>query len=354
MARSILISLLAVTVVLAACGPGGHAVNMTWKVAVGAAFGVQPRLGTQGVPTDTSGAPGVTMALLTVFRGAEEVFFDASGNEASEAESSPLVLTGAASTVGLNLIRGTYEFVVIALDDDDHELADGVVSDVLVDGAVGEVLVPLVSRLGSAELSNPVTVMPNQVFDVFLTVRPPDRPDLRVPTSDFDAYYDHVGTTQAVSSDVGIRLVAECEPIEVSAYVYAPGGLTPALTAQTEIGIDLTCPTSGVAVGVDLVPPYASILVPTPSASVVNGSASLSGEVSDFQSGLAAVDVYEGVRHVGTAVVTPGPDELSMSTWALTGAYLGDEERVYDLTVVAKDQAGNERRVNVSVNGVNQ
>lgn len=355
MTRAVLVLLLALSVVLAACNSDGQSAERASRVLVGTSVGGQPGLSTQGVPTDDAGLSGVTTAVLTVFRGAEQVYFDAAGTEVEAASGVPIVLTAAESTKTLTLVHGSYSFLVVGSDDGGNDLADGVLENYSVAGEV-EVFVPLVSRIGSAVLSAPVVVVPNQIFDVYLTVRPPDRTDLRVPTSDFDAYYGHPGTSQYASSDLGIRLAALCEPIELKADIYRPGGSELVLSTETvHIGVDFTCPTSGGTIGVDLLPPFVSMESPAGGASLPadwNLWVNLSGEVSDLESGVASVVIYEGVRFVGTAVVTPGPDELSMSTWELTEVFYIDEVRPYDLTVIATDVAGNERRATFTINGV--
>lgn len=332
---------------MVACDSGGEATQQVAQVVVGISSSGQSELAPLGVPTDpTTNLPGVTEAVLTVFRDDVEVFFDADGNEVDPGSGVDLVLSSGVSQL-LNLVHGTYDFVIVGQDTAGNPLADGLIEDLEVAGDV-EVLVPMVSRLGSADFSAPVLVMPNQIFDVFLNVRPPTRTDLIVPTTDFDAVYDYGGGTEVGSSDLGIRMLAECEAVDISADIYGPSDTAPALTAATTVPVDFICPPVGGTIGVDLLPPFLDVDSHTDGEEIAADpvvSVNLFGSVNDSQTGIASVEVYEGVVLVGTAEVTPAVDPEPMGTWSLTDTFYVTEARTYNMTVVATDGAGNETRV---------
>lgn len=351
MFRNALFIGLLVVLALAACDSGRSAAPRSAAVTVGVDIGAAARaqeLAPQGAPVDpVSGATGVTEAELKVYRGMDRVYFDADGNEVpDESGSVPVVLTAAAAQVTLHLLFGTYAFEVEARDAEGNVLAKGSLADVNVDGPL-DILVPLVSEIGSASLAGPVAVLPNQVFDVFLAVHPPGRADLIVPTTDFDASYQVTGGSDGGHSDLGIRVVAECADVVVDASVFAPGGVDVLADAQLVVGIDYHCPP--VTVGVDLVPPYVDVLAPTPPVTLPVGSVlELSGVVKDAQSGVQRVEVYEGVVLLGEAVVTPDSDDDLYDEWSFAGTTL-DVARTYELTIVATDGAGNQSQATLEV-----
>lgn len=347
MSRLRLLVAFAMTVVLAACGSQQPDSSQVAEVVVGSRLGGGGgSLDPAGAPSFPDGAPGVTQAVLTIFRDGVQVYYDESGNEVQTGPD--IVLTSGDSSRTLKLVHGVYDFFVEGTDDDANPLADGGVEDIPITEDTS-VLVPLVSRIGDALLTGPQVVLPNQVFDVFLTVRPPMRSDLVVPTTDFDATYDYPGAESAEWSDLGIRVVAQCEAIDILAEVYKADQVdigTPQASASLNISLEETCPTSDGTINVDLVPPYVDFTSHTNGQEIVTGpteTVHLEGFVNDAETGIASVQIYEGVVLVGSAVLLDPVDPDPMGKWVLEGNLFQDH-RPYNITVVATDNAGNERR----------
>jgi len=185
MSRLRLLVTFALTVVLAACGSQQTDSSQVAEVVVGSRIGGGGgSLSPAGAPAFPNGAPGVTQAILTIFRDGVQVYYDESGNEVQT--GADIVLTSGDSSRTLKLVHGVYDFYVAGHDDLNNELATGEVRNQSITQDTS-ILVPLVSLIADAELTGPEEVLPSQVFDVFLTVRPPARPDLVVPTTDCDA-----------------------------------------------------------------------------------------------------------------------------------------------------------------------
>jgi 3D (Asp-Asp-Asp) domain-containing protein len=341
----VIVSALVLALAAVACSDGPPSSQEVARVVVGAPVGAAA-VAPSGVPTDPAGETGIAAAELTVFRGGSQVFFDAAGVEVAAEDAVPIVLTPGADSVALTLFHGVYDFLVVARDGlaPANDLAEGSVLDVVVHDDVS-VFVPLVSLIGTAELSAPVMVLPNEVVDVFLTVRPPNRTDLRVPTTDFTADYQVAGADGIVgSSNLGIRVTAVCEAITIDADVFRAGDAVASAQANTVIGVDFLCPTSDATVTIDLIPPFVSIESPTAGAEVTVGSlVELSGETNDAQTGVASVEVYDGVVLLGTADIAEGVP----STWSFS--FTPDTVRAYALTAVATDGAGNQSQASVGL-----
>ena len=341
---------------LAACGTDGVPEFSGDSAQVRIVSSLTPRttdLSLQGVPIDPeTGQSGVTRAVLEVFdNGSDKQLFFKDGQVVSEADAQTVTLTLQDSSAALALPPGTYSFLLTALDEREpaNELAFGVAEGVEVAGADQEIRIRLGSYVGSAVLEVPETVQANAVFDAFLEVSPPGRPDLRVPEGDYAVSYEVDAPSQQLSeSQLGVRVAAACEEVKVRAVVAsnAPrtGGARGQARAQTSVPIqDEACGGSG-NVGADLVPPFVAINKPEEGADV-DTNFTLSGDVNDQQSGIERVEVYEGTVKLGEAQVNSGE-----MTWHFDVS-LG--EGAYALTAVAFDKAGNTQRqeVNVTVKG---
>lgn len=356
--KRVAFAVLSCLLALAACNSGDRADARFASVMIGTDMGHLAHAGdglsTLGVPTDPdTGQAGVTVAELTVFRGGNQVYFDGSGNEVPiEGESTPVLLTSAASTTVLNLLFGTYSFYVDARDDVSNSLANGSVLDVAVNASTN-VTVPLVSIISTAALTGPVAVVPNEIFDVFLTVSPPGRSDLMVPTTDYSAVFSYTGGLMQGWSDLGIRIAAECEEVVIDVNVYPEDDYTeiaataPALT----VPVSYTCPAGAGTIGVDMLPPFVEFTEPLDGAVFSNDDwVTLAGNVNDSQSGVERVDVYDGpVLIGGTTDIQPPEGDNPYSTWSLSNWWWPQDVRTYSLTVVATDNAGNESQRTITV-----
>ncbi len=342
---------------LSACDTTGGQARSTARVIVGTALGSggsAETISRLGAPTDpVTGQTGVTEAELTVFRSGNQAFYDADGLEVDEIDSVAILLTSAASNRALTLYHGTYDFLVTARDSESpaNVLADGSVMSLFVNADVS-VNVPLLSFVGSAELSAPVMVLPNQYFDVLLSVQPPGRIDLRVPTGDFTTSYSFTGNTGIYgNTNLGIRLVAVCDEIDLTAQVSRIGEMIPpTVVANRVIPVDFACPPVDGTVGIDLIPPFVNVTSHVDGDTVAQGAyVMLSGEVNDAQTGVQSVQVYDGVVLADQSVtITPPTEAGQPSTWASEWFYTYDE-RTYDLVIVATDNAGNQSQVTLEL-----
>ena len=297
------------------------------------------KIETQGVPSNPeTGETGVTRAELEVFSSSTRLFFR-DGNVVDEAQGEAVTLTPNNSEVTLSLPAGGYRFDLTAFDERDNVLAKGQVEQQVTRDS--RVSIPLTSLIGSARFEVPESVKGNQVFDAFLEVSPPNRPDLRVPLGDFSVSYE-VGNPSVQlpgSSNIGVRVAAACDAVNVS--VTVDNDLSDAVSASASIPVnDEKCAGTGTDVGSDLVPPFIDIRTPQADATV-NKSFTLQGDVNDQQSGVDRVEVYEGTVKLGNATI-----DSDAMTWSFDASL--DDGR-YTLIAVAFDKAGNTSRAEVNL-----
>src|SRR5690606_36475550 len=140
-----------------------------------------------------------------------------------------------------------------------------------------------------------------------------------------------------------------CEDIEVGANIYRTGEGQMTTTASTTIPIGFSCPAVGGTIGVDIVPPHVGLTSHVDNDTFyLSEGVSLTGDVHDVQTGVASVQIYDGVVRLGEASVTPDPDPIDMSTWSWDSSNLTDL-RTYQFTVVATDGAGNQMQTEVAL-----
>ncbi|MBX3145002.1 MAG: hypothetical protein KF813_14685, partial [Trueperaceae bacterium] len=273
---------------------------------------------------------------MKVYQGLVELEFDASGYIV-ESGGVPVSLT--AGSVTLHLPHGVYDFKVEASDDEPNLLADGSRLGVNVT-ADTVVSVTLSSFLGSAVLHAPQVVLPNEVIDVLLTVHPPGRSDLLVPTIDYATAF----TTSASFVDEskrGIRFIVECEPISLSVAVSDFRATQTVVNADLNLAAADVCESYSGGVNVDLIPPALSIDA-VPAEVTVDELLIITGTTFDAQTDVASVSVFDGPVLLGEATID---DSGAPNTWEFT--FTPTEVRSYELIVVALDRAGNERRSNL-------
>ena len=358
MKRTFLGSLLLLVLVFVACDEAedlAPAPEGTVAVTVASDFSADAELGTQGVPYDPdTGESGVESAQLNVYVGALndisdtegvlQLFFDAEGNPVEETDSATQVLSKSDPEVKLFLAPGEHTFALVAGD-----IAAGLLVATVADGDT--VTVPLKSIVGDASLSAPDEVLPNEVFDTFLTVTPPDRPDLIVPATDYKVTYEVFDSSDGLVEDailgesqLGVRLVAECQELRLVASVSYNSILVPDFaTEELTVTIPLAASCEGTTVGTDFVPPFVSITSPGEDESF-GGAFTLSGEVNDMQSGVDRVEVYDGPVLLGEAEID---DSTTPNTWSYDIS--PDQLRDYRLIVLAYDNATNENRTELQV-----
>ena len=296
-------------------------------------------LSVQGVPFDPeTGESGVSFALVDVFSGDTKLLFE-EGRVVSEG-GGPIVLNPDSNEDTVFLPEGRYRFVLSAFEakSDDNVIASGEVEQQV--GENSRVTVPIRSLIGSARFEVPGSVDANEVFDAFLKVSPPGRPDLEVPLGDYSVTYSvaEPSVKLAGESKLGVRVAAACAGVEVTATV--DNDLSDAVSATTNVPVSSDACDNDTDVGTDLVPPFVSIASPI-DGTTAGTSFILRGDVSDQQSGVERVEVYEGTLKLGEADVDT--DEM---TWSL-GVRL--EEGTYTLIAVAFDKAGNTSRKEITL-----
>ena len=234
-------------------------------------------LSLQGVPIDPeTGQSGVTRAVLEVFgnQSGEQLFFKG-GQIVSEAQGEPITFTPQEGSVALALPPGGYSFVITGLDEREpaNELAFGAYDSLEVGGEDEQIDIILDSLVGSVAFRAPETVEPNAIFDVFLEVSPPGRPDLRVPESNYTVLYDVDAPSILLSeSQLGMRIAAACSDVTFRATALTsaprqPGGSGQVPTeASVPVSGDVCGGDSEEEVNVDLVAPFISITDPSEGA----------------------------------------------------------------------------------------
>ncbi len=324
---------------LVACGgPGSPEGTVAVSFHVDMGEGIAPA----GVPSGPGGAVGVTTVELRVFTADRELFFDGEGN-LIEFDEGPVVLTD--GPVTLHLPRDTYQF--------DATGREGPSGNILATGSLGvdvteptTIDLPLVTLIGSVDLTTPASVMPNQIVDVGLVVHPPGRTDLFVPTSDYEVWYD-VHTEVFAESKLGVRFGVECRWMTVSVSVTSLADAS-VFNESLELAPNEVCSQYAGPVGVDLIPPLLTIEdVP---AEIESGDAlSITGTVSELQTEVASVILFDGPVQVGSASIdTSRQPNVWSVVWTPTVV------RAYDLVVVAADTAGNESRESIGLSVIEQ
>ena len=296
-------------------------------------------LSVQGVPFDPeTGETGVSFALVDVFSGDTQLLFE-EGRVVSEG-GGPIVLNPDSNEETVFLPEGRYRFALRAFgaQSDDNVIALGEVEQQI--GQDSRVTVPVTSLIGSARFEVPESVDANEVFDAFLKVSPPGRPDLEVPLGDYSVTYDvaEPSVKLAGESKLGVRVAAACAVVEVTATV--DNDLSDEVSATANVPVSSDACDNSTDVGTDLVPPFVSIAAPI-DGTTVGTSFTLSGDVSDQQSGVERVEVYEGTLKLGEADIDM--DEMS---WFFDTTL---EEGTYTLIAIAFDKAGNTSRKEITL-----
>ena len=361
--RCFVVSLLLLSLLfLAACGGAGPADTpdsdlsnqdgVEVRVVTRLGF-LADSLGRQGVPVDPeTGDTGVAYAELKVYRGQSDAplsFKD--GRIVGDAEGEPLTFTPREGDLRLFLPPGTYTFSSSAFDEREsaNELARALAEDVQIGtSSDNRVNLAFTSLLGSVTFDAPEAVEANAVFDAFLTVSPPGRPDLRVPEGDYEVEYSVTGLSEQVSSSqLGVRVAAGCDATQVRAAVSnQPPGIPrqerTRLEAQTDIPVNSdVCDEIGA--GADLVPPYV-YFTDLEDGDTLPLSLTLAGKANDKQSGVDKVEVYEGTVKLGDAELS---EDGSLTAWRFD--YTAEREGDFTFIAVAFDAAGSSSRAEVNV-----
>ena len=75
----------------------------------------------------------------------------------------------------------------------------------------------LTSLLGSISFSDVLVVQPDEVFDAFVHVHPPERPDLHVPETDYILGHAVGEGAIVAKSNLGVRAAASCADVTITA-----------------------------------------------------------------------------------------------------------------------------------------
>lgn len=297
--------------------------------------GASSSLAPQGVPFDPgTGLTGVTHLVLTVSRSGLPLYFDASGNELPSSDGAePIVISG--GSVTLRLLPGWYEFTVTGSDGAGNVLADGDSGELEV---MGHTTLPITLRsfLGSVSLQAPTVIVPNQVVDVRVSVHPPGRTDLNVPTSDYTITYI-TDAPSYTTSPLGVRLQAGCQPMSLTADVTDKRSSASTVSISRQFTLSDVCSPEDTTVTVDVTPPTLT-LDATPTAFRVGELITLTGTVTDDRDTTGVtVTIHDGPAYLGDAAIDTTP--LPHDWWF---SFTPDQERAYHLTITATDAAGNQ------------
>ena len=326
-----------------ALGPADvHPPEGTVPVTIGTISLEQAGLETIGVPRDPeTGELAVAEAELRVICEGEEVFFDEHGHEVAEAEAEPIVLTRDEPDTRLFLVPGIYTFELVGRDEQGNDLAYGEVSGRLIADAE-RVSISLASLVEGVSFEAPEVVQANEVFQVGITVHPPGRADLSVPPQDYSIAYSVTGGRLLDEDRPRLRVAAECPEVTVSAQARS-NARGDAVRATLTVPVK-NCPKEGSEASADLVPPFVNITSPEGGDAVTGDTVTLEGEVSDLQSGVERLEIYDGVAHLGDAEID---DSVVPHDWTFTAT--GLQARSHLFTAVAVDHAGNTARAEVEV-----
>lgn len=254
---------------------------------------------------------------------------------------APLPLSAERESAQLSLPPGRYDLVVSVTDTSGNELGLGSMTVQLEQDS--QVSLPLFTRVGGVDIIAPEGSDPNTVFDVYARVYPPGRPDLRVPESDYTLRWEVVETDALLllQSVTTAKVKAKCETVTTQATV-TEVGTGKVSTAKKPTPVVQLCP---VTPGADLVPPIVRVASPLEaSAHPIGRRLTVEGTARDEQTGVARVDVYDGVTFLGVASLGGGKGEQK---WKFT--FTPSEARSYRLTALALDAGGNEGIARVTV-----
>jgi len=287
------------------------------------------------------GVPGdVNDAELSVFDGTTELMFNADGRVVPNGQRVTLTPTADSKTL---LLPGgkAYRFTLTARDarTPANHLAFGQVTQTLPASGTTTVTIPQTTLTDTAELQSvPAvsSVVVGQELTLKLFVRPPGRPDLRVPTGDYTVTYTVsegakvLSNGTPVESKLGVRVMAEAGATGTLTVTATVNGLRPPVpgtngSVQATFSVPILANTG---VTSDLTPP--TVTLNTPTDVQAGQRVTLSGTASDNR-GVTRVDVYDGVELLGSAT-------MSGTTWSFAWQPTAGE---HDLTVLAYDAAGN-------------
>ncbi len=291
------------------------------------------------VPLDPeTGASGVHDAELTIWRDGSRVFLDEEGNETDAAGAVAIILSNAAVLSGqLTVQHGDYAVDLAARDSAGRVVASGSAA-ASISGPL-TVRVPLLSLAGSATLQASDAPAPGEPIEAVLTVQPFAGSGLVVPPAGFDVEWKLTG--EASLRDPGkasAHVIPEgsCSDTNVTATINRAGETQVAAIATLELDADLYCEES--AIGLEDSTPPSVTLEPLTRSAMAGTLLRMRGIATDEGSGMATVQVYDGPVLRQTATFDDGQTQWQARI------QLG-EARMYDLTIIATDRAGNQARV---------
>ncbi|WP_412029082.1 hypothetical protein [Deinococcus yunweiensis] len=317
----------------------------------------------QGVPFNDDGTSAVQSVHVKVYEeyntggSGIPLRFDADGNQTPNGSRNYVELTPDQTTTEIRLAPGTYDFEATGLTATTSgvALAYDLQSDRTINATGGPsedtVTFKLRTLVGQVSLEPvlPVTyVLPGQILDLNLVVQTPQIAGGRryaVPLADYSFSEATGSETRGVSvqetSSLGERiqiLPPENNATDIHLYQRLQGLATPNPTLAT-FGVTFSRPYySTTGLGVDLERP--TLIA---SAQEYRGHLFITFDTSD-NVGVARVQIYEGVRLVGSTDDLQSPFGEFFGAMAYTG---GDPSVPHDYTVVTQDTSGNETRLQV-------
>lgn len=250
------------------------------------------------------------------------------------------------TSITLYLHEGTtWSFTGHAFDTDDHLLAAATTQHTTTSSNNANTL-RFKSLLGIATLQTRLPtrqVMPGQEIDLLLNITPRERPDLRVPPSDYQATYETSNATSLNYSERGIRLRAGDRSAgdvvvtgTAAGLLYSNGEAVPG-----EISTTLSLPFSS-GISVDLDPPEISKLAFDAEQQIFTG-------VADDDHSIVKLELYDGPVMLASSDLE-AMSEKSVPEVIFPGGGTAFYTQIdlpagaYTLTVVATDFSGNDTR----------
>ncbi len=277
------------------------------------------------------------------------VRFDADGVARSSGEYEMISITPAQARTTITLPpERTYEFTADVFDEDGNRVAHATSTNRVALRQELDVVLQLETILGAAHLAPRLPtrqLLPGQEIDVMLHAFPPGRPDLTVPTVDFQASYYIANGIATASSNRGLRVRAGQRS---GGDLVIRGNLKGTVLAGDNVAAgtitaDLHLRFSS-SLSIDLEPPSITQLSFDPVTRTLTGAVD-----DDF--GVARVDVYDGPLLLASTGVTAAdlPGVVFSGGGVTFTTLLTLSSGIHSVTLLALDRSGNEARAELEV-----
>lgn len=315
---------------------------------------VEVNLTIVGGPVDADGLREPTSVAVRVHdTDGGLVHFDSDSVATTDGDETVLHVPPGTGSLTLFLPEGhAYTFKARASDSADHLISFGTAVRTTAAGGTNAVALRLESLLGDAELYPRLPVqqlLPGQEIDLLFRVTPSERPDLSVPSREYEAQYDAGNATVLSYDGRGARFrTGERQNGDFTVTATATGILKAVEPKPGAVTSSIRIPFS-TNLAVDLDAPDISTLAFDPVRHVFTGVAE-----DDF--GIAILELYDGPVPLATTdldvIETTGLPEIVFpggGTAFVTELSSSLPAGTYDLTVKASDFSGNEGTAEITV-----